>query len=343
MTRPTFSIVLEADHPRCDRFLANTFSDFSRTQWEATIKEGVIRLNGEVMTKTSTSLATGDHLEGFEPHAPQDLGHVEPQDLPLTILYEDDSILVINKEPDRVVHPGPGHPDGTILNAFLGHIHAQACPMPASSSAEDIDDEDMEQPLLGLVHRLDRFTSGCLCLTKTRESQLSLQQQFKQRTVKKFYLALVRLNKRMPHVQQWLVDQPIARDRRYRLRMTVQAGGRPSQTRFTLIKSSNGVGLMLCELLTGRTHQIRAHLTHANMPLLGDPLYAGPSEWKNDQRDQTLIPHPMLHAWSLGILHPKDQRPLTFLAELHPGFISIMAQLGLTPDPDFLTKGPEAR
>jgi 23S rRNA pseudouridine1911/1915/1917 synthase len=342
MTRASFSVVVETDHPRCDRFLATTFPDHSRTQWEAALKEGVIRLNGAVITKTSTALVAGDCLEGWEPQAPPDLGHVEPQTLPLTILYEDDVLLIINKEPDRVVHPGPGHPNGTILNAFLGHIQAQACPMPRSTSPEDIDDEDLEQPLPGLVHRLDRFTSGCLCLTKTREAQLSLQHQFKTRTVKKFYLALVRLPKRMPHVQQWLVDQPLARDRRYRLRMTVQAGGRPSQTRFTLMKSSNGVGLMLCELLTGRTHQIRAHLTHVHMPLLGDPLYGGPSEWKNDHRDQTLIPYPMLHAWSLGIHHPKDQRPLTVVAELHPGFIAVMDQLGLTPDPAFLRKGPES-
>jgi len=179
------------------------------------------------------------------------------------------------------------------------------------------------------VHRLDRYTTGCLCLAKTAEAQRAIQDQFKARTVEKRYLALVRHSPRLPQLGSLLVDEPIARHKQDRLRMVVAAGGRPAQTRIRVLARTTSIALVECELLTGRTHQIRVHLAHLRAPLMGDPLYGGPGRWKDVDGGALLIPHPLLHAWKLSVDHPITGQRIAAEAPVPEAFRALAASLGL--------------
>ena len=158
------------------------------------------------------------------------------------------------------------------------------------------------------MHRLDRYTTGCLAMAKDVGTQQALQLQFKERTVEKRYLALVRMSRKLPEVGSVLVDQPIARHRVDRLKMAVSAAGRPSQTRVKLLATACGLALVECELLTGRTHQIRLHLSHLGAPILGDPLYGGAPAWLDAEQAPLSVPAP--HAARLEAVHqPPGRRP----------------------------------
>jgi len=228
-----------------------------------------------------------------------------------------------------VVHPGPGHPSGTVLNALLGRVRTPEIVAAPEDGEEDEEDEIPAPIWPGLVHRLDRYTTGCLAMAKDVGSQQALQVQFKERTVEKRYLALVRLSRKLPVVGSLLVDQPIARHRVDRLKMAVSANGRPSQTRVKLLASACGLALVECELLTGRTHQIRLHLSHLGAPILGDPLYGGAPSWLDAGKRSFPCPHPMLHAWKLSLNHPADGRRLDFQAPVPQAYREVLAALGI--------------
>jgi 23S rRNA pseudouridine1911/1915/1917 synthase len=313
--------------PRLDRFLTEAHPEIARSRWDGWIRGGNVTVNGEVVTKAGTRLRNGATVETVLPDLHPPAMFLEPQVIDLPTLFEDDHLWIIDKPAGMVVHPGPGHPSGTVLNALLGRL--QAALPPVEGVPED-DEDEIPAPLWpGLVHRLDRYTTGCLAMAKDQPSQAALQAQFKERTVEKRYLAVVRMSRKLPELGSILVDAPIARHRLDRLKMTVNAGGRPSQTRVRVLAKACGLALVECELLTGRTHQIRLHLSHLGAPILGDPMYGGALAWLDADKRHFACPHPMLHAWKLSLDHPGDGRRLDLQAEVPEAFSSVLKLLGI--------------
>jgi 23S rRNA pseudouridine1911/1915/1917 synthase len=253
--------------------------------------------------------------------------HLEAEAIDLPTLYEDSQLWIVDKPAGMVVHPGPGHAGGTIVNALL---HRLQTPVALESVIEEAEDtEELASGWPGLVHRLDRYTTGCLCLTKTADAQRAIQAQFKARTVEKRYLAIVRHSPKLPQLGSLLIDEPIARHKRDRLRMVVAAGGRPAQTRIRVLARTTSIALVECELLTGRTHQIRVHLAHLRAPLMGDPLYGGPGKWKDVDGGALILPHPALHAWKLALDHPLTDLRINAEAPIPEAFRALAVSLGL--------------
>ena len=330
----TFDLTMDGPEPRLDRFLSDRWDHLPRSRWEAWIRSGEVRVNGEPATKPGTRLRAGDRVEGRLPDLPPPAQHLVPEAIELPTLFEDARLWIVDKPSGMVVHPGPGHPTGTIVNALLGRLGAGDRRLEAQDPDDEAEsgDEVPDAPWPGLVHRLDRYTSGCLCLAKDGDAQRAIQAQFKARTVEKRYLALCRMGRRLPELGSLLIDEPIARHRVERLKMTIAAAGRPSQTRVRVLGKAAGLALIECELLTGRTHQIRVHLGHIGSPLLGDPLYGGAPRWQDAQQRPILTPHPMLHAWKLAVDHPGDGRRIETKATLPEAFRDLLARLEL-PEP----------
>ncbi len=323
------SLILEADSPRLDRFLTDLYPEIPRSRWEGWIRAGQVRINGEPATKPGAKLKAKDLLETEKPVIEAPASHLLPEDLDIPTLFEDERLWILNKPAGMVVHPGPGHVSGTVLNALLGRLH---CPAEMKDIATEASEEDDEVPLQawpGLVHRLDRYTTGCMATAKDSEAQAHLQAQFKARTVEKRYLALVRNGRRLPILGSLLIDEPIARHRVDRMKMTISAAGRTSQTRISVLGRAANLALVECELLTGRTHQIRVHLSHLGSPILGDRLYGGASRWQDEDKQPILCEHPMLHAWKLNLDHP-DGRRIETTAPLPEPFQALLDRLGLS-------------
>jgi len=319
---------LESDSPRLDRYLTEQHPEIPRSRWEAWIREGKVLVNGAPATKPGTRLRAGNLIETELPEIVPPGIHLEPEIIELPTLFEDDRLWIIDKPAGMVVHPGPGHAFGTIANALLGRMKAEARDL--APTGEEEAEEDTIAPLWpGLVHRLDRYTTGCLAMAKDAEAQAHLQAQFKTRTVEKRYLALARMSRKLPEIGSLLVDQPIARHRVDRLKMTIAAHGRPSQTRVKVLAKSGGLALVECELLTGRTHQIRVHLAFLGAPILGDSLYGGASKWQDAEKRPLTCDHPALHAWKLGLDHPGDGHRITVQAALPAGFQEILDRMEL--------------
>jgi len=321
------SLRAEDGAPRLDRFLADRFPEIPRARWDVHVRTGEIKVNGQAVTKGGVKLRPGDLVETELPVIAAPAAHLEAEDIDLPTLYEDGQLWIVDKPTGMVVHPGPGHAGGTVVNALL---HRLQSPVMLESVVEEAEDtEELASGWPGLVHRLDRYTTGCLCLTKTAEAQRAIQAQFKARTVEKRYLALVRHSPKLPQLGSLLIDEPIARHKRDRLRMVVAAGGRSAQTRIRVLARTTSIALVECELLTGRTHQIRVHLAHLRAPLMGDPLYGGPGRWKDVDGQALLIPHPALHAWKLSVDHPVTGVRIDAEAPIPDAFRALAAALGL--------------
>ncbi|WP_005031904.1 RluA family pseudouridine synthase [Holophaga foetida] len=321
-------IILEQDYARLDRFLTERFPEIPRSQWDLWIRSGKVAVKGQAVTKSGTRLRAGDEVETEVPDITPPGLHLLPEDLDLPTLYEDDRIWILDKPAGVVVHPGPGHPTGTVANALLGRLQKEALALQETQAAED-DDEEAAPLWPGLVHRLDRFTTGCLVTAKDAQAQASIQAQFKARTVDKRYLALVRNSRRLPELGSFLIDEPIGRHRLERLKMCITTSGRPAQTRVKVLARVAGLALVECELLTGRTHQIRVHLGHLGAPILGDPLYGGPTRWQDEEKRAILCEHPMLHAWKLSLDHPGSGERVAVMAPLPPPFQTLLERLGI--------------
>jgi len=321
-------IVLEQNCPRIDRFLTESCPEIPRSQWDLWIRSGKVSLNGVPVTKSGTRLRTGDEVETELPDITPPGVHLLPEDFDLPTLYEDDRIWILDKPAGVVVHPGPGHPTGTVANALLGRLHREALALQEAQASDD-DDEEAAPLWPGLVHRLDRFTTGCLVTAKDAQAQASLQTQFKERTVDKRYLAVVRQCRKLPELGSLLIDEPIGRHRLDRLKMCITASGRPSQTRIKVLARVAGLALVECELLSGRTHQIRVHLSHLGAPILGDPLYGGAPRWQDEQKRAIFCEHPMLHAWKLSLDHPGDGRRISVQAPIPAPLQSLLDRLGI--------------
>jgi len=311
--------------PRLDRFLAESHPEIARSRWDLWVRAGNVRVNGVVVLKAGTRIRSGATVETELPDLLPPAMHLEPEVIDLPTLFEDSHLWIVDKPAGMVVHPGPGHPNGTVLNALLGRLHA---PVVAAEGLPEDDEDEVPAPIWpGLVHRLDRYTTGCLAMAKDVATQQSLQGQFKERTVEKRYLALVRMSRKLPILGSLLVDEPIARHRVDRLKMTVNAAGRPSQTRVRVLASNCGLALVECELLTGRTHQIRLHLSHLGAPILGDSLYGGGMAWLDVMKRSFPCPHPMLHAWKLSLNHPVDGRRLDLSAPMPQAYRDVLGLL----------------
>lgn len=271
---------------RLDMVLAARIPDVSRSRLQQLIRTGQIRLNGKEC-RPSTKVRVNDRIEYSV--TPAASIFVEPQDIELDIVYEDDAMMVINKPPDMVVHPGAGNPDGTVANALLFHMNAQ--PVPGDS------------PRPGIVHRLDKDTSGLLVLAKTDQSHAALSEAFARRQVTKTYIALCRGRGLK---DRFSVENQLIRSSANRLKFTGQRGqGRPALTFFALVTECQGASLVLARPKTGRTHQIRVHLAELGHPIIGDALYGGKTKAGKAARQA-------LHAYKLSLSHPITGKKMTF-------------------------------
>ncbi len=290
-----------SDGARLDRALAELFPDQSRSSLARLIEEGHVQVDTKQVAKTSLRVIAGQSITvDFPPPAPSS---VESQDLPLTVLYEDGDLVVINKPAGLVVHPAAGHADQTLVNALLFHV-------------KDLSGVGGElRP--GIVHRLDKDTSGVMVIAKNDRAHRALTEAWGTDRVRKDYLALVY---GAPAKERGTIDAAIGRDPRDRKRMSILKGGRAAMTEYEVLERFRYVSLLRCSLRTGRTHQIRVHLKHLGHPIVGDPVYSGP-QWrgipdKKIQRALSSLNRQALHAWRLTFPHPADGRVMTFAAEL---------------------------
>ena len=289
---------------RLDRFLAGALAHLSRARVQALIREGHVQLNRRP-AKPSESVRSADVVSWEEP-PPIDTALI-PQAMDLAVLYEDDDLLVINKPAGLVTHPAPGNEAGTLVNALLAH-----CPMLSGIGGE-------RRP--GIVHRLDKDTTGCLVVAKNDLAHRALAAQFAGRTIRKTYLALVR---GVPSPVAGSIEAPVGRHPVQRKKMAVVAPprGRAARTDYRVRGTSRtelgSTSLVECRLHTGRTHQLRVHLKHLGYPILGDALYGGP---RPPERQ-------MLHAWKLAFRHPRTGEEREFTAPPPADFLAV----GLDPD-----------
>lgn len=288
---------------RLDKYLADHLTDLSRSYVRQLIDEGLVEVNGKAR-KPSHKIAPAEQIV-IEIPPPQSEALI-PEPIPLEIIYEDDDVIVLNKPAGLVVHPAPGHPTGTLVNALLAHDPA----MMVSGT---------NRP--GIVHRLDKDTSGVMVVAKNDRAKLSLVAQWQARTVGKQYVALVR---GVVAPDEGTVDVPIERDSVNRKRMTTGPHGRPAVTHFRVRERFTNATLLDVQLETGRTHQIRVHLAFIGHPVVGDPLYnrfSGSMGGRN-----SIASRQMLHAAGLRFQLP-DGRPVQFEAELPDDVHAILATL----------------
>jgi len=300
MDRLTFTPTDQDQNTRLDRFLAAQ-TDLSRSQVQRLIAEGQVTVDS-APTKASLRLTGRETIlvqlpPADEPPSPA------PEPIPLDAVYEDRDVLVIDKPAGLVIHPAVGHETGTLVNALLARY-----PHLAGTDPEG-------RP--GIVHRLDKDTSGLLAVGKTQRAIANLKAQFKARSVSKCYTALV--VGRLPTVQG-LIDAPVGRHPRWRQRMAVRSDGREARTRFTVLETLPGYSLVEARPETGRTHQIRVHFAYIGHPVAGDPVY-GP------RKDRLGLGRQFLHASGLGFRHPLTGKHLEFTSELPEDLQSVLDRL----------------
>jgi 23S rRNA pseudouridine1911/1915/1917 synthase len=285
-------MVQRSDQPRLDKFLAEEIEEFSRAQLQNLIKAGEVFLNGKKELKGKTALQNGDHIRIVLPSLKPET--LQPEEINLDIIFENDDILVVNKPAGMVVHPAQGHDSGTLVHAALHHL-----PELARGSSDF-------RP--GVVHRLDKETSGLIILAKNDASYHFLQNQFKNRRVRKTYLAIVH---GFPPTPLGRVEAPVGRDAVQRKKMAIVPiiKGREAVTEYKMIEKFSAHSLIEAYPLTGRTHQIRLHLAFLGCPVLGDRLY-GPRERNFPVKRQ------MLHAFRLEITLPGIKTTRCFEAPL---------------------------
>ena len=284
------------EYDRIDRFLAIKLPDLSRSRLQSLIKEGHIKLNGK-KTKPSQPIGIGDIIGVTIP--PLREATAQPEEMDLEVLFEDEHLIVVNKPHGLVVHPAAGNPSGTLVNALLYH-----CKELSGIGG-------VERP--GIVHRLDKDTSGCIVAAKSDASHKKLVDNFSERKVSKIYLAVV---DGIPSLDSGRIENNIARDSRDRQKMAVvpPPRGKVAITEYEKKIRSKDATLVQCNLLTGRTHQIRVHMKSIGTPILGDPIYARTSKQKF-QTDRL-----MLHAWKLGFKHPITKQDYQFESNIPEEF-----------------------
>ncbi len=284
-----YSFIVDKTGVRLDKYVGEKCSELSRTHAQKLIADGHITVNDRVV-KASFKLNTGDRVDIIiPPTAPSPLS---PEAIPLNIIYEDDDLLVVDKPAGLAIHPAPGHPGHTLVNAVLSHLPSLA------------ETGDSLRP--GIVHRLDKDASGIMVVAKNNAAQLNLIDQFKARSVVKAYVVLVK-----GHLtpEDGVIEAPIGRDPRNRKRMAVVTEGREARTRYHVIKYIGNYTLLEVRTETGRTHQIRVHLLAIGYPVVGDATYGVKSAYLSRQ---------FLHACRLGFHLPSTGEYVEFTSELPP-------------------------
>ena len=290
----------EDDGVRLDKVLAKLNNEYSRQQVQSWIKENNVTVN-ENAQKPNYICKSGDVIEWEVPE--EQSMEIKPERIPLSILYEDDYLLVLNKPKGMLVHPTQTVQSNTLVNALKYH-----CEHLSTLSGE-------ERP--GIVHRLDKDTSGVLVVAKDNETHQHLKDQFKTKQVTRIYEAVV--FGVIPH-SQGVIRAPIGRNPKNRLQMAVVPNGKEAETHFRVINYFNQYTHVECELKTGRTHQIRVHLKYMNHPIIGDELYC--------RKKSSLITGQALFAKTLGFNHPQQNKWMTFSVDQPKDFINLLQRLG---------------
>lgn len=287
---------------RIDSFIPMVQEDISRSMVQKLIEQKNIKVNGKE-TKHSYKLKLNDEIEIFVPEAKEI--NLKAQDIPLNVIYEDNDIIVINKPKGMVVHPANGNPDGTLVNAVMN-----ICKDSLSGIGGEI------RP--GIVHRLDKDTSGAIIVAKNDKAHIALSEQLKNHEVKKTYLALVR---GIIKENEATINMPIARSKKDRKKMDVDKDGKEAITHFKVLgRYKNKYTLLQINLETGRTHQIRVHLSHIGYPIIGDEVYSnGKNEWN--------VSGQCLHAWKLEFIHPITGKKISLEAEIPEYLKNIIKEL----------------
>lgn len=300
MTEINLQVEDKAD--RIDRYLSQHLSDLSRSRIQQLIEQGQVQVNDKICTSKKITVQSGDRISITIPEAkPLDL---QPEAIPLDVLYEDDSLIIINKPAGLVVHPAAGHESGTLVNALLAH-----CTNLAGIGG-------VQRP--GIVHRLDKDTTGAIAIAKTDQAHQHLQAQLKAKTAQREYLGVVH---GAPSTDKGTIDQPIGRhpvDRKKMTILPVDKGGRTAITHWQVRERLGNYTVIYFQLETGRTHQIRVHSAHMGHSLVGDSVYgSGRSVGVN-------LPGQALHAWRLRLQHPVSGEWIEAIAPLPPAFITLL-------------------
>lgn len=294
-------IVVDLDNVRLDAYIAKKREDLSRVMVQKLIENGKVLVDGK-KRKISYKVQVGEVIELDIPEA-KETG-IKAEDIPLDIVYEDEDIIVVNKPKGMVVHPANGNPDGTLVNAIMAH-----CKGSLSGIGGEI------RP--GIVHRLDKDTSGLLIVAKNDKAHINMSEQIKNREVKKIYIALVR---GVVPENEATINMPIGRSTKDRKKMAVRKDGKEAITHFKVLKRYANYTLLEVKIDTGRTHQIRVHMAEIGHPVVGDMVY---SNGKNEFG----IQGQMLHAKSLDFKHPISGKQMHLEAEVPEVFISVLNQL----------------
>jgi len=321
MTVRRFDVGRGSAGRRLDRFLAKVCGDISRSRLQKLIEEGFVKVDGSVERRASRTTRDGQTVEVALPEAAPKTALLA-EDIPLEILYEDDQLLILNKPPGLVVHPAPGHYSGTVANAILHHCRES---LPAGG--------DPLRP--GIIHRLDRETSGALVVAKTDRAHESLARQMKKRQIRKEYVALAAGR---PSVRKGAIDLAIGRDPKDRKKMKGFAHAAPpsireARTLYAIEREWPALDLSLLRLtlVTGRTHQIRVHLAAIRCPVVGDPTYGRPKYTEirdSDLRERLLaFPRQALHAERIVFLHPVTRETIDVAAPWPEDLVEIVSAL----------------
>ena len=301
---------------RLDKYLTGRFNQFSRSRLQKLIREQGVNVNGRP-AKPSFKLNPGDEIDLILP--PKEVTELIPEDIPLNILYEDDSLVVLNKQPNLIVHPARGYKHGTLVNGLVYHFQE------LSSGSETW------RP--GIVHRLDRNTTGTMVVAKDDTAHWKLSRQFAERTTKKTYIAIVH---GVPELHADCINQPLGVHPRVREKYAIRYDiGKEAVTIYEVLERFRGYSLVKLDLKTGRTHQIRVHLEHIKHPIVADDMYGGKVvyPWQIEDRDAVpedpILARTALHAWKLEFTHPATGERMEFEAPLPDDMQLLLDQLRL--------------
>lgn len=293
---------------RLDKLLVAHFPDYSRAQWQEQISAGQVLVNGKP-AKAGNKLKAGDAVTVMPPESDEPEPLIEPQDIPLTVLYEDEDIAVIDKPAGMVVHPGVAQESGTLVHALLARY----------PQLVDLQHDPLAEGRMGIVHRLDKDTSGLLVTALHKDALLHLMAQFQRRTVDKAYLALL---ERTPKTVTGTINAAIGRDPRQRKRMGVRSDGKEAITEFEVLDTAfrDGRALVRLRILTGRTHQIRVHMAFIGCPVVGDTVYGY-------RKQRVGLKRNFLHAAQLSFEHPRTGERKQFSSALPVSLQNVMDKL----------------
>ncbi|OBR94924.1 ribosomal large subunit pseudouridine synthase D [Clostridium ragsdalei P11] len=300
MESKKFLVCSEEENMRLDVFLSKCFQDKSRSYIQNVIEDKLVEVNGKAK-KSNYKIKAGDNIEITIPD-PVNL-NIQSEDIPLDILYEDKDVIVVNKPQGMIVHPAPGVYEGTLVNALLNHCH-------------DLSGiNGVTRP--GIVHRIDKDTSGILVVAKNDNSHNKLAKQLKDHSMTREYIALV---EGVVKLDEGTVDEPIARHPKDKIKMAVCVNGKRAITHYKVIKRFKNNTLIKCILETGRTHQIRVHMAYIGHPLVGDPVYGY-------KKQRFKLGGQLLHAEKLGFIHPATGKYIEFETEIPDYFKKVIKVL----------------